>query len=127
MATQVPRIQVTLKPDTYAIISRISDLTKGSKSRLIADLVDEVVPHLETMMAMLETASTVKVEHREKVAAEAQSLLDLMLPHAQQAHAAFDKMASVLASESDGKPPSSNTGVETPLSHCKISDQGETQ
>jgi hypothetical protein len=111
MGTQVPRIQVTLKPDTYAVVSRIAELTKGSKSRLISELVDEVVPHLESMIRLLVSAATVKAEHREQVAADAQTLLDLMLPHAEDAHAAFDRMASVLTPESEAGPPSSNTGV----------------
>jgi len=118
MGTTVPRIQVTLKPETYALISRLAGLQQGSKSRIIAELVDEVAPHLQTMLDLLEAASSVKADRREQVRADAESLLDLMMPHAEEAHAALDKMASLLSPEDEAGPPSSNTGVVEGVSDC---------
>lgn len=121
MAAQVPRIQVTLSPETYALVSRLADLQRGSKSRIIAELVDEVAPHLQTMLDLLEAASTVRAERREQVAADAQTLLDLMAPHAAEAQAALGKLASVLVPEDQAGPPSSNTGVVEGVSDCNSS------
>lgn len=127
MGTQVPRIQVTLKPETFAIVSRLAELQKGSRSRIIAELVDEVAPHLEKLLAVLELASAATVDRREKVDQEANTLLDLMLPHAHDAHQALDRLASVLTVEDDAGPPSSNTGVTRGLSHSNHSKRADSQ
>lgn len=126
MGTMVPRIQVTLKPESYARITRLAELTSGSKSKLISELVDEVSPHLDQMLSLLEAAASVKSEHRDKVQAEAETLLDLMRPHAEQSQAALRDLAAVLEPLASDEPPSSNTGVVEGVSHCKTTKRAKS-
>lgn len=130
MATKTPRIQVTLSPRSHALVTRLADLQNGSRSKVIAELVDELAPHMEKVLELLEAASSIKAERREAVREQAASLLDLMMPHAEAAQASLDALAGVLEDasqevEGEGQPPYSNTGVRSGLSHCNSSKWGD--
>ena len=59
MATKNPRISVMLKPESDAILSRLSAVTKQSKSSIIAEfLEDTCMPMFERMVVVLEAAAT---------------------------------------------------------------------
>jgi hypothetical protein len=59
MATKNPRISVMLKPESDAILSRLSAATKQSKSSIIAEfLEDTCMPMFERMVVVLEAAAT---------------------------------------------------------------------
>lgn len=55
-----PRISVTVQPSVEAVLSRLSSLTKQSKSSLIADLLDSSMPIFQRMVTVLEAASMAK-------------------------------------------------------------------
>lgn len=59
MATKNPRISVMLKPESDAILTRLSAATKQSKSSIIAEfLEDTCMPMFERMVVVLEAAAT---------------------------------------------------------------------
>jgi len=59
MATKNPRISVMLKPESDVILSRLSAITKQSKSSIIAEfLEDTCMPMFERMVTVLEAAAT---------------------------------------------------------------------
>ena len=59
MATKNPRISVMLKPESDAILTRLSAATKQSKSSIIAEfLEDTCMPMFERMVIVLEAAAT---------------------------------------------------------------------
>jgi len=59
MATKNPRVSVMLKPESDAILSRLSAATKQSKSAIIAEfLEDTCMPMFERMVTVLEAAAT---------------------------------------------------------------------
>jgi predicted transcriptional regulator len=58
MATKNPRISVMLKPETDAVLTRLSVATKQSKSSIIAEfLEDACMPMFERMVVVLEAAA----------------------------------------------------------------------
>lgn len=59
MATKNPRVSVMLKPESDAILTRLSAATKQSKSAIIAEfLEDTCMPMFERMVIVLEAAAT---------------------------------------------------------------------
>lgn len=59
MATKNPRVSVMLKPESDAILTRLSLATKQSKSSLIAEFLEETcMPMFERMAIVLEAAAT---------------------------------------------------------------------
>ena len=58
MATKNPRISVMLKPESDVILSRLSAVSKQSKSSIIAEfLEDTCMPMFERMVVVLEAAA----------------------------------------------------------------------
>lgn len=58
MATKNPRISVMLKPETDVILSRLSAVSKQSKSSIIADFIEDTcMPMFERMVIVLEAAA----------------------------------------------------------------------
>lgn len=59
MATKNPRISVMIKPESEAILTRLSAVTGQSKSSIIAEfLEDTCMPMLERLVIVLEAASS---------------------------------------------------------------------
>ena len=56
MATDKPRITLTLDPSHYVVIQRLAKLQKSPMSRVLSDLVSEVAPALERVVESLEIA-----------------------------------------------------------------------
>ncbi len=58
MATKNPRISVMLKPESDQILSRLSAVSKQSKSSIIADFIEDTcMPMFERMVIVLEAAA----------------------------------------------------------------------
>lgn len=57
MPTIKPRVQVTLEPETHAVIERLAYLQKRSRGAVIADLLESVSPALTRTVALLEAAA----------------------------------------------------------------------
>ncbi|MNF74320.1 hypothetical protein D3C85_1059950 [compost metagenome] len=57
MPTLKPRVQVTLEPQTHAVIERLAQLQGRTRGAVIAELLDAVAPALARTVALLEAAS----------------------------------------------------------------------
>lgn len=93
MPTVKPRVQVTLEPETHAVIERLAVLQGRTRGAVIADFLDSIVPTLTRTVALIEAAAeapnTVKQGLREMVegvhrdlvgaAGDASSQLDMLL------------------------------------------------
>lgn len=55
-----PRISVTVTPAVDAVLSRLSSVTKQSKSSFIADLLESSMPVFERMATVIEAAAQAK-------------------------------------------------------------------
>lgn len=60
MTTTNPRITVTLQPQVYAVMKRLSVLTRNSQSALIGELLAESLPIFERMVEVLEAAEKLR-------------------------------------------------------------------
>lgn len=59
MATKNPRVSVMLKPESDAILTRLSAATRQSKSSIVAEfLEDTCMPMFERMVVVLEAAAS---------------------------------------------------------------------
>lgn len=56
MPTIKPRVQVTLEPETHAVIERFAQLQGRTRGSVIAELLDSVAPSLIRTVALLEAA-----------------------------------------------------------------------
>ena len=57
MPTTKPRVQVTLEPETHAVIERFAQLQGRSRGGVISELLDSINPALIRTVALLEAAS----------------------------------------------------------------------
>ncbi len=58
MATQKPRITVTLEPHVYEVLGRLAELQGGSKSSIISELLESVSPVFERTCYVLQMANS---------------------------------------------------------------------
>ena len=56
MPTIKPRVQVTLEPETHAVIERFAELQGRTRGSVIAELLDAITPSLARTVALLEAA-----------------------------------------------------------------------
>lgn len=60
MPTKNPRLSVTLTPALSAVLDRLSELTKTSKSAIVAELLESSAPVLERMTEALAAAVAIR-------------------------------------------------------------------
>lgn len=64
MAAKNPRIQVSLTPDTYALVKRLSDVTGESMSSIVAGVVEPSAAALGRLCVFMERASVAPDEYK---------------------------------------------------------------
>lgn len=82
MPAKSPRISVTLKPSTYAVLQRLASLSKQSQSAIVGELVEVTEPILERSCRVLEAAATASAEVKARVRTtmeQAEQVLDRQL------------------------------------------------
>lgn len=57
MPTNKPRVQVTLEPQTHAVIERMALLQGRTRGSIIAEMLDSIAPALTRTVALLEAAA----------------------------------------------------------------------
>ena len=67
MATSKPRVTVTLKPSTYAVLREMSRLTKNSQSQIVAELLEQAEPIFERMVQVIQAAKNAQADVKAKV------------------------------------------------------------
>jgi hypothetical protein len=80
MATNKPRVTVTLEPRTYEVLARLSAAGGDSMSSLIAQFVDVSLPSLERLVVVLERAAAAPAEARAGLAAAVERAERQLLP-----------------------------------------------
>ena len=76
MTTTNPRIQVTLRRDVFDTVKRFAELQGMSMSKAIHDLLLEVQPTLQNVVAAIEHVHRVKGEPQARALAKVMSQLD---------------------------------------------------
>ena len=129
MATTKPRLTITLEPHTHLVVSTLAELQGQSKSKLITDFLDSVVPVLERTARLIQMAqsaqSTVTDDMRKSFEESEQKLSALlsdamgemgMLETTLSADESSAKVGGDTGAESrsdPSQPPYSNRGVRS--------------
>jgi len=103
MPTVKPRVQVTLEPQTHAVIERLAALQGRTRGSVIAELLDSIAPPLTRTIALLEAAAEapndVKRGFRAAVEASHQELVNLTGDASKQLDAFLDLLGSEVTTE----------------------------
>ena len=147
MATQKPRITVTLEPHTYEVLSQLAELQGGSKAGIISELLETVVPVFERTCYVIQMAQQASNGVNDEIRAsmerseaklqvimnEALGQLDIFETDASRAMSAASGVTSGLRAAGAGGgagcdplPPHSNTGV-TPTPRRKSPKKSATK
>jgi hypothetical protein len=108
MATDKPRITITLSPYVYATIKRMSELGKQPMSSIVAELLDAVHEPLMRTVALLEAASEAPQQVKDGLRHSFHAVEREMYGALGYTFAQMDWLIDQL-----GKPPAG--GAETPL------------
>lgn len=96
MATTKPRITISLTPEQYEIVRRLSVLQKAPMSRIITDFFGEVAPILANVADTLEAAQRASSDARAKFVRAAEVANDELRPLAEAVKNQFDMFAGEL-------------------------------
>lgn len=90
MATEKPRITITLEPEQHAVLRRLADLQGGSMSRIVSEFLGEVTPILAQVADSLELAKQASAEARAKFVRAAEEAEEELRPLAEFTRNQFD-------------------------------------
>ena len=107
MATKVPRMALTLKPETVAVLAKLSTLQKRPRSAIAADLLEEMTPALQRIATMLEAAQKGRAKLPSQTAAKLDALAEL-LQHT--AEFGLDRLAMAVDAAASGQPAHAGRG-----------------
>ncbi len=74
MPSTKPRVNLTLEPEAFETLTRLSRAAKLPRARLLSDLLEEALPLMERSALMLEQAATLSAEAREQLRTRAAAL-----------------------------------------------------
>lgn len=128
MATKTPRIAVTLSEESYEIVSRLAAAQQSSRSRIIAEVINDLAPIMGQLVDTMEAAARMRAENVQGVrdaSMDALGKLEPMLAEAQESMELLDLM--MRRAGEDPQPPASNTGVASSVSHSNHSNRGSAK
>ena len=102
MATEKPRLTITLEPHTYAVITELSKLQRKPKAKIITELLESVVPVFERtayLLQMAERATTGVNDDIKGSMERAEAKLKLMMDDAM---GQMDMVSELLSESGDG-------------------------
>lgn len=90
MATNKPRITVTLEQDHYDILSEFARQQGCSMSSALAEIWAEAVPTIQRVVKLIAEAEQAKASVGDRIRDIATEAQEAMIPHARAAVAQFD-------------------------------------
>lgn len=90
MATNKPRITVTLEQDHYDILSEFARQQGCSMSSALAEIWAEAVPTIQRVVKLIAEAEQAKASVGDRIRDIATEAQEAMIPHAREAVAQFD-------------------------------------
>lgn len=90
MATEKPRITITLEPEQHAVLRRLAELQGGSMSRIVSEFLGEVTPILSQVADVLELAQRASSDARAKFVRAAEEAEEELRPLAEFTRNQFD-------------------------------------
>lgn len=110
MATDKPRITITLEPEQYEVLHRMAKVQGGSMSRIVTDLLGEVAPILGRVADAMEAAQKAQQGMKATIRAATEQAERDMQPLVATVLGQFDYFATELeriASTDKGSSPDS--------------------
>lgn len=130
MATDKPRITVTMTEHQHAVLKRMSGLSGESMSSIVVDMLDTVMPVLERVVATMQAAVDAPAQVRKGMVESFERAERDMLPKVTELMGQMDMLlvpggVSAIAGAPPGtsvpktvrknaRPPTSNRGVRIP-------------
>jgi hypothetical protein len=90
MATNKPRITVTLGEPTYAVLKSIADLGNGTMSGFVSEMLESALPTLERMAATFQAIKNAQTTERGKFLASMDRAQAALEPAVMEAVGQFD-------------------------------------
>lgn len=109
MATDKPRITITLEPAQHDLLRRLAAYQKHSMSSIVVELIDSVAPTLERVCEAIEVAMQAKEGVRDNLRRVAEESEAAILPHVEASLSQLDMFLSTVHAE--GKPKKGATGT----------------
>jgi len=123
MATNKPRITVTLEPRVYEVLRAISDNSGQSMSYFISDMLSTNYPIFERMAVSFQRIASQRELHKREIGETLQDAESALAPLLEQAIAQFDmftsKVEGVLGVQEAVPTPLSNRGVRNDQTDSK--------
>lgn len=133
MPTIKPRVQVTLEPETHAVVERLAQLQGRTRGAIIAELLDSIAPTLTRTVALLEAAmeapndvkrglrAMVEGVHQElvEVAGDASAQLDMLMDQLSSGGVAVGVDPHVVTRGSGITPPADGAKPKRPRKRSK--------
>lgn len=120
MATEKPRIQVTLDPIVYESVRRFASLRGDSMSAVVSDMIDLVVPSFDRMSHMMERLASAEGDIQRGVleaSLEAEKQFEFIIGQAGDRDVQKRALSPAGSSPKKPGPPSTNRGVRIPPSN----------
>lgn len=114
MATKKPRITITLEPEQYELLRRLSDLQDTSMSKIVTQFLGEAYPVLLRVADTLEMAQKASDEAKAKFVRTVENAEIELRPLAEFAKNQFDMFAEQIGRLSIDDPRPVITGVKNP-------------
>ena len=90
MPTVKPRINITLQPERYDLLRRLSSLQGSSMASIVVEVMDSVYPVLERVVIVLEAAKNAQTSQKEGMRKAVEAAEVEMMPHMYDAISQFD-------------------------------------
>lgn len=90
MATNKPRITISLDPDHYAVLAEMAKLVKSPMSAIVSEIVGEAAPVFARVVKLVKEANALKGEVGDRVKGLAEEAELQMLPLAREAVKTLD-------------------------------------
>lgn len=119
MATSKPRLNLTLEPQLYALLKKLSEQQRASMASIVVDLIQTVAPVLERVCVAVEAAQNAQASVKENLVRTAEEAESHLGPMMAEAMGQLDMFIEACHVAGDGEePPSCNHGGQvapTPL------------
>lgn len=110
MPTAKPRVNVTLKPEDYALLTTLAKQQKRSRADLLRDLFETIRPVLERVAVVTEAALRAQSTAKAGLIASTEKAEADLLPMVQQALGQFDLFVADIQQQAKGAPEAAAVG-----------------
>ena len=79
MPTNKPRVSICVEPETYEVLSALSDISKKTRPNLINELLTASTPNLKKLLALYKKYETADKEIKDKLVSQLEESHGILL------------------------------------------------